>query len=245
MLTMIDTPALTQLLLNGLSGKITWLAASDEFPLDELIDAFHRTRAMMIKTVADLTDEQASYQIEGDPTWSISEMVTHLIYSQNFYYNQLLDITTSELPHILEAAKGLGQGAKLGVPAPQLTANLQAATVIIYDGIERTRSHNDPTKIATNPIFGRCNYQTWILLLLGHEMEHVRQGIAMRHAAKRTLPSAAAMQSGVGLKPEPVSKTSTTKIAKKPKAKTPKAAKSSKTARKPRPASKKRKVTSA
>src|SRR5258708_28238352 len=122
-----------------------------------------------------------------------------------------MDITTGALPHIRDAAKGLGQGGKLGVPAPQLTANLQAATVIIYDGIEGTRGHNDPTKIETNPIFGRCNYQTWILLLLGHEMEHVRQGIAMRHAAKRALPSAAAIQSSVGPKPVPVSKTAATK----------------------------------
>src|SRR5260221_4485963 len=140
---MIDTAALTELLLTGVSGKITWLEASEKFPLDELIDAFHRTRTVMIKTVTDLTDEQTSYQIEGDPTWSISEMVTHLIFSQNFYYNQLLDITTSELPHILEAAKGLGQGAKLGVPAAQLTKNLQAATVQIYDGIGKTRGDHD------------------------------------------------------------------------------------------------------
>src|SRR5258707_4800528 len=191
MLTMIDTPALTQLLLNGLSGKITWLAASDEFPLDELIDAFHRTRAMMIKTVADLTDEQASYQIEGDPTWSISEMVTHLIYSQNFYYNQLLDITTTELPHIVEAAKGFGEGARIGRPAAELRNHLDKATVLIDDVIEKTRQNNDPKKIndtGTN-FFGKVNYQTWILLLLGHETDHVRQGIIMRRAARAAFPA--------------------------------------------------------
>jgi len=79
---MLDTQALNQLLLEGFSGKITWLEASTRYSLDEFIEAFKRTRDLMQKTIADLTDSQASYVIQGNPTWSISEMVTHLIYSQ-------------------------------------------------------------------------------------------------------------------------------------------------------------------
>src|SRR5258706_811042 len=186
---MLDTAALNQLLLEGFSGKITWLEASTRYSLDEFIGAFKRTRDLMQKNLGDLTNEQVSFVIQGNPTWSISEMVTHLIFSQPASYNYILEITSSELPHITEAAKGFGEGAKTGIPAAELRENLTKATTQIYDAIERTSGKNDPTNITTNPLFGRCNYQTWILLLLGHEVDHVRQGIVMRRAARAAKPS--------------------------------------------------------
>src|SRR5215510_14083326 len=125
---MIDTQALNALLLEAFSGKITWLQASTRYPLDEFIEAFRRTRALMEKTVSDMTDAQVAYTADANPTWSISEAVTHLIYSQGFYHNQLLDITTSELPHVLEAAKGFGEGSKQNVPAAELRLTLSKAT---------------------------------------------------------------------------------------------------------------------
>src|SRR5437773_2119209 len=56
-------------------------------------------------------------------------------YSQHFYHNQLLDITTSELPHIAEAAKGFGEGARRNLPAAELRNMLDAATVVIAETI--------------------------------------------------------------------------------------------------------------
>lgn len=112
------------------------------------------------------------------------------VYSQNFYYNQLLDITTSELPHILEAAKGFGEGAKIGRPATELRDNLVKATGVITAAIAQTRTNYDVARITdTGPrFFGKVNYPTWILLLLGHEVDHVRQGIVMRRAARAAVP---------------------------------------------------------
>lgn len=184
---MLDTNALNQLLLDAFSGKISWLEASARYSVDDFIEAFKRTRDIMQKNLVDLTDAQVSYVIGGNPTWSISEMVTHLIYSQASYYNFILEITSSELPHIAEAAKGFGEGAKTDIPAAELRENLAKATTQIYDAIERTRASNDPKKITSNALFGQCNYQTWILLLLGHEVDHVRQGIIMRRAARSAI----------------------------------------------------------
>ena len=186
---MLDTTALNQLLLEGFSGKITWLEASTRYSLEEFIEAFKRTRELMQKNLDGLTDAQVSFVIEGNPTWSISEMVTHLIYSQAAYHNNLLEITNSELPHIAEAAKGFGEGAKMGIPAAELRENLVKATAQIYDAIDRTKGNNDSSRITSNPLFGKCNYQTWVLLLLGHETDHVRQGIVMRRAARAAMPN--------------------------------------------------------
>src|SRR5258706_8363535 len=134
---MIDIQLLNHLLLEAFSGKITWLQASTRFPLAEFIVSFHRTRDLMEKTVSDMTDAQVAYTADANPTWSISEAVTHLIYSQGFYYNQILHITTSDLPHVVEAAKGFGEGAKRNISAAELQIKLRAATAQIYEAIEK------------------------------------------------------------------------------------------------------------
>src|SRR5262249_51133538 len=158
---MIDTQALNALLLEAFSGKITWLQASTRYPLDEFIEAFHRTRALLEKTVDDMTDAQVAYTADANPTWSISEAVTHLIYSQGFYHNQLLDTPPSEPPRVREGARGLGEGAKKNVPAAELRLTLSKATATINDAIEKTRGNHDPARITRSPFFGDVNYETW------------------------------------------------------------------------------------
>lgn len=187
---MLDTATLNALLLEAFNGQITWLEASRRYPVEEFIETFHSTRTRMESVVAGLTDEQATYVSPAHPIWSISETVTHLIYSQAFYYNKLLDIapTTSQLPHIVEAATGFGEGARQGVPAALLHARLVEATQFITTALTDTRANADPEKIENSPLFGLCAYQTWVLLLLGHEVDHVRQASVMRRLARAALP---------------------------------------------------------
>lgn len=85
---------------------------------------------------------------------------------------------------MVEAARGMGEGAKPGIPAQELRRRLAAATEQIQSAIENTRHTYDPHKTETNELFGVCNYQTWILLLLGHEVDHLRQIIAMRRLSR-------------------------------------------------------------
>jgi hypothetical protein len=185
---MLDSAILNQLIFDAFTGKMTWLHASTLHPLDDFIEAFYRTRASMQQRVLEgLTDGQAAFFSEKVATWSISETITHLVYSQNFYYNALLDITSSQLPHILEAARGFGEGAKHSVPADTLREMLQKATVLIRDAIEQTRHTYDVKRIVRNPLFGDTNYPTWVLLMLGHEVDHIRQSLAMRQLARRVM----------------------------------------------------------
>ena len=44
--------------------------------------------------------------------------------------------------------------------------------------------HADLAKTEVNEFFGVCNYQTWLLLLLAHEVDHLRQIVAMRRLAR-------------------------------------------------------------
>jgi hypothetical protein len=181
---MIDSEYLNLLILEAFTGKITWLEASTRYPLDEFIETFYATRPRIINALEGLTDMQVTFASPVHPFWSISESITHLIYSQGGYLNQLLDISTSHLPHAVEAARGFGEGAKPGIPAAQLRQRLAAATEQIHTAIDGTRLSHDPGKVEINHLFGACTYQTWILLLLGHELDHLRQIVAMRRVVR-------------------------------------------------------------
>lgn len=181
---MLSSDALNPLLNSAFTREITWLEASYQFSLDEFIETFYNTRKRVKESLEGLTDPQVAFASPAHSIWSISESITHLIYTQGFYINKLLDITTSSMPHIIEAARGFGEGAKSGLPAEQLRDQMVFATEQITTVIEGTRNHHDLEKVELNEVFGVCNYQTWILLLLAHEVDHLKQIVAMRRLAR-------------------------------------------------------------
>lgn len=181
---MINSDILNPLLLSAFNKEITWLKASARFPLEEFIDTFYRTRERTRANLEELTDEQVAFTSPVHPFWSISESVTHLIFTQGFYHNKLLDISTSQIPHVVEAPRGFGEGAKTKVPVSDLTASLSATTSKIRVVIEGTRRDHNPEKIEVNQAFGDCTYKTWMLLLLAHEVDHLRQIAAVRGLAR-------------------------------------------------------------
>jgi uncharacterized damage-inducible protein DinB len=181
---MIDSQILNTLLQDAFTGKTTWLEASTRYPLDEFIETYYETRARMQHALEGLTDAQAAYANPVHPFWSISETITHLIYSQGFYINKLLDISTSRLPHVVEAARGFGEGARQNIPADELRARLREETEKIHLAVTATRNDHDPNKSEMSEFFGMCTYKTWILLLLGHEVDHLRQAVTMRRLAR-------------------------------------------------------------
>ena len=181
---MIPSDVLNPLILSAFTKEMTWLEASTRHSLDEFIDTFYATRLRTHETLNDLTDEQVAFASKVHPFWTISESITHLIYTQGFYHNKLLDISTSQLPHLVEAARGFGEGAKKNIAVKDLLVSLNAATERIQVIIEQTRDLHDPEKTERSPAFGICNYKTWILLLLAHEVDHLRQIAAMRKVSR-------------------------------------------------------------
>ena len=181
---MLDFNVLTSQIEQMFAGKRTPLDVSTEYTLDDLIEAFYSTRPRVLTTLEDLTDAQVAFTSPVHPFWSISETITHLIFSQGLYLNKLLDVSTSHLPHAVEAARGMGEGAKIGIPAEELRQQMSIATEHLNAVIEDTRQSHDPEKIETHEFFGVCNYKVWMLLLLSHELDHLRQMIAMRRVAR-------------------------------------------------------------
>ncbi|MFN8383906.1 MAG: DinB family protein [Anaerolineales bacterium] len=181
---MINSDALAPLILSAFTKEISWLEASSRYSLDEFIDTFFQTRARTHEILEKLTDAQVAFSSPAHPFWSLSESVTHLIYTQGFYHNKLLDISTSQLAHLVEAARGFGEGAKQNISVKDLRISLNTATERIQSVIEQTRHSHDIEKTEVHPVFGICNYKTWILLMLAHEVDHLRQMGAMRRLAR-------------------------------------------------------------
>jgi hypothetical protein len=181
---MITSEDLNPLLLSAYTKEITWWEASTRFPLDEFIDTFYRSRERTRASLEGLTDAQVAYSSTTHPFWSISESVTHLIFTQGFYHNKLLDISTSQLAHAVEAPRGFGEGAKVNIPANDLRESLSTATKKIRVVMEGTRTNHNPEKVEVGPAFGKCTYNTWMLLMLAHEVDHLRQIAAMRTVAQ-------------------------------------------------------------
>jgi hypothetical protein len=181
---MLSSDDLNPLLNSSYTREISWFDASNQFTLDEFIETFHNMRRRVQESLDDLTDAQVAYASSAHSIWSISESITHLVFSQGFYINKLLAVSTSTLPHIAEAPRGFGEGAKTGIPADQLRQQMIIATEQIVNAIEGTRNQHDFSKTETHEFFGVCNYQTWILLLLAHEVDHLKQIVAMRRLAR-------------------------------------------------------------
>ena len=181
---MLSSDVLNPLINAAFTREITWFEASEQFPLAEFIETFYNTRKRVQELLDDMTDVQVTFASPAHSLWSVSESITHLIYSQGFYINKLLAITTSSLPHIVEAARGFGEGARTGVSVAELRRQISFATVQVTAAIEGTRDHHDFEKSEINEVFCVCNYQTWILLLLAHEVDHLKQVVAMRRLAR-------------------------------------------------------------
>lgn len=181
---MIPSDVLTPLILSAFTKEITWLEASTRHSLDEFAETFFHIRERTAETLDPLTDEQVAFSSPAHSLWSVSESVTHLVHTQGFYHNKLLDISTSQLPHLVEAARGFGEGARQNVPAKDLRVSLNAATERIQVVIDQTRNSHDPQKTEVNSAFGVCTYKTWVLLMLAHEVDHLRQMAAMRRLAR-------------------------------------------------------------
>ena len=181
---MLSSDILNPVLLSAYTREITWFDGAQRFSLDEIIETFYNTRKRVEETLSGLSDAQVWFVSPAHAFWSISESITHLIYTQGFYINKLLDISTSAMPHIVEAARGFGEGAVKGSPVEQLHKRIVFATEQVTTAIEGTRGGFDPAKTVLSEAFGTCSYQTWMFLFLAHEVDHIRQIVPMRRLAR-------------------------------------------------------------
>lgn len=188
--SMLDPTTLAPLFTDAFSRQISFNEAASRYPIDEWIETFRAARAGMFEVLDGLTDAQAAYASPSHSMWSLSETFSHIAFSQALQYNVLLDQAPTMLPHMAEAPRGGGEGAKTSLPVTELRAQLEKATALINEALDATRPTHDPQRVVDMPIFGPVNYAGILFILVAHELDHLRQARLMRRLARAEAPAA-------------------------------------------------------
>jgi len=174
-----DPDNFRRLVMSAFSGKITFLDASNQFTADEIIESFHRVRRATVRALDHLSDDQVK-TAPADGSWSISQMVSHLVYTQENYDTALMNFASVSFAPTLIVAREFGAGAQIDLGVEQLRRLLEEATERIDNTFERTRFFYDPFKIIPHPAYGDAGYTTWLVFLLMHEIDHGTQVVRLQ-----------------------------------------------------------------
>ena len=170
---------ITEFFLSGGKQRLSDIARP--FAIDELTRPFENLRRTMSRTLQGLTEPQVTFSPDAG-TYSLSEVVTHLISAQGNTYNAFLDIACSTLPHIDPIPRGPGAGAEKGVSSADLQGRLQQATSDLIDILRKTYNPDDEREVL-HPIFNNLTYKGWMLFQLAHDLDHVKQAQTLRRSA--------------------------------------------------------------
>src|SRR5947208_17079814 len=113
----LDTPRLEQMTVEFFRDRRRTLPElAEPYTMDELIKSFINLRQSFTRLLSGLTMEQVVFSPDLN-TYSLSEVVSHLIISQGNTYNGMLDLSASSLPHIDPVPRNPGGGAEKGLTA--------------------------------------------------------------------------------------------------------------------------------
>jgi hypothetical protein len=161
--------------------RITLSELAYPYSVEELIRAFENLRRSIKRLLNGLTEDQINYNPD-DNTYSISEVISHLISAQGITYNGFIDVSSSRRPHIDPVPRNPGGGAEKGLTALILQERLQKAT----DDLIRLLHEVTPEQIeneAKHPFFGSASGKGFMLFQLAHDLDHLKQTQAVRRSA--------------------------------------------------------------
>lgn len=177
----LDTTTLETMIVTYFKDRSPALLEQvNSYTIDELIRAFENLRKGMLRALKGLTEEQVTFSPD-DATYSLSEVITHIIVGQNMTYNAFLDIASSTLPHVDPLPRGAGDGAVKGVGAEELQQRLQKATDELI-GILRTTYKEEIHQTVQHPFMGKLSYKGWVFFQLGHDLDHLKQIQVLRRS---------------------------------------------------------------
>jgi hypothetical protein len=145
--------------------------------LEELAATLRHTRARLQAIADTWTDEQLSIRPpdgEGEDRWSASEAITHLIATENWYLLHMTRLLGRREPFDV-MVRGLGDLARNGVPAAQLSAELRQATERLLSEIAAIGPDADLDAVRPSVYFGDLSLRGWVLLAVAHDVDHYEQ----------------------------------------------------------------------
>jgi hypothetical protein len=176
----LTTAALEEIITRIFRDQTNPGVVANAYTVDELIHGFENLRRTMKRTINNLDEQQIVFSPDAN-TYSLSEVVTHLVAAQGMTYNAFLDSVSSSLPHIDPVPRNPGGGAEKGVNGTILQQRLQKATDELT-GILRKVYDPATEKEVQHFLFGPLSFKGWMLFQLAHDLDHLRQAQAVRRA---------------------------------------------------------------
>jgi hypothetical protein len=184
----IEMPELDTVTLDRLSSEFfrsgRQLSLSDSarpYKVDEFVQGFENLRRSMTRLLNGLTEEQINYSPD-DNTYSLSEVVSHMIAAQGNTYNAFIDLSAKPLPHVDPVPRNPGGGAEKGLTGALLQERLKKATEDLIK-VFRLLNEEQLEQQAKNPFFGMMSAKGYMLFQLAHDLDHLKQAQTVRRSA--------------------------------------------------------------
>jgi hypothetical protein len=161
--------------------KSTLAELAAPYTVEDLLRSLQNLRQGMTRLLNGLQEHQVAFSPDPN-TYSLSEVITHLIAAQGNTYNGLIDISASTIPHIDPVPRGEGAGAEKGVSATTLQLRLKEATQKYVDVVKVTAKDTDET-VTEVPFFGKVTAKGWLLFQIAHDLDHLKQAQVLRRSA--------------------------------------------------------------
>lgn len=177
----LDTATVERLatqFFRGEQGSLSDLAAP--YSIDDLIRAFENLRHGMWRILNRLSEEQIAFSPDPN-TYSLSEVVSHLVAAQGNTYNAFLDLGGSTLPHVDPVPRTPGGGAEKGLTSTILQERLQKGTDGLITVLKQVYTGDDAKKVK-HFLFGDLTYKGWMLFQVAHDLDHLKQAQVLRRS---------------------------------------------------------------
>jgi hypothetical protein len=180
-MTALDTPRLEQMAVEFFRDRRKTLPElAEPYSMDELVQSFINLRQSFTRLLNGLSEQQIAFSPDLN-TYSLSEVVSHLIASQGSTYNGMLDLSSSSLPHIDPVPRNPGGGAEKGLTSQLLQERLQKATNSLLEIVKATYDPNNKLLIE-DQFFGKMSPRGWMLFQLAHDLDHLKQAQVLRRS---------------------------------------------------------------
>lgn len=159
-------------------GESTIEQEAAPYTLNDLAEALHMTRTMLQAIADGWTQQQLlarpAGDVEGEDRWSATEALSHLVVTQNWYMLHM-DRLLGRRGQYEQMPRGLGDQARQDVPKDELCRSLSAATQVLLAYVASIPVDADLTVARSSTYFGDLTLRGWVLLAIGHDMDHLAQ----------------------------------------------------------------------
>lgn len=166
-------------------------AIAEGFDIEDMLRAFQNMRRNMIKMINGMTEEQVNFNVDQE-TYSLSEILTHVVTSQGIVYNGFLDTGESTRPHIDPIPRGPGAGAEKGKTPALIAKELQDATDQLVSIVRETYSPKITRTVQAPNGQGGMTQKAIMMFQLMHDLDHFKQSQTLRRShgfPSRTRPA--------------------------------------------------------